>query len=261
MLGYGESSAPADVDAYRLKLISQDLAELLDGARLEQVIGVGHDWGATILSRFAIYHPERLTALAFLGTGASKPGTHFDLDGINEMNRKHNGFEMLGYISYISRDPSSHCMMEQNANSVMDLLFAADPDSWNQYLHPKDAFKSFVENGCRQTVGAWFPRNLRERHLKTFGKTGGYLGPSRYYMMLDQNLSVPDEQEHLNSQIEQPVLLVLPREPEASSQTQEQMLSAWTSNVTTARVDSGHWVHMERADEVNRALERILYNQ
>ncbi|KAH6639918.1 Alpha/Beta hydrolase protein [Truncatella angustata] len=241
MLGYGESSAPAEADAYRLKLISQDLAELLDHAQLEQVVGVGHDWGVTILSRLAIYHPRRLKALALLGIGAPKPGTTFDLDGINSMAKEATGSEMLGYVTYISRDPESHQMMEEHAESVMEIMFASDSQSWGLHLHPSGGFKSFVEGGFRQPVGTWFVEELRRRHLEAFRRPNGYRGPSCYYKMLDLNLSVSDEVEFANFIIEQP-----------------QMLSVWASDVVTLRVNSGHWIHLERGDETSQALERLL---
>lgn len=258
MLGYGESSNPREVNVYHLKLISQDLAELLDHCRIERVVGVGHDWGATILSRFALYYSQRLTAAAFLGIGAPKPGTSFDLDGINEMTKRGTGSEMLGYITYIARDPKAQIMMEQNAGSVMDLMFTADRDAWNRHFHPQDGFKTFVELGHRQKVGRWFPEDLRRSHLRCFGSKGGYLGSLRYYMMQDQNISVPDEEANANFIMQQPTLLVIPRIPAVSSQMQAETLSAWTSKLTVVHVDSGHWVHLERSQETNRAIEQLV---
>jgi soluble epoxide hydrolase / lipid-phosphate phosphatase len=258
MLGYGDSSAPSDTSAYRLSLIARDLAEILDQEQLQRVVGIGHDWGATILSRFAMYNPERLSALILLGIGASKPGTKFDLDAINEMTKKATGSEMLGYIAYISRDPGSHCAMERNAESVMSVLFAADPECWNHHLRPLDGFTMLVETGNRVAIGDWFPQELREKHLELFGKTDGHLGPSQYYKMLDQNLSVPDEEQLVDFRVVQPVLLVIPREPTASSHMQSQMLSAWASDLEVVQLDSGHWVHMEKSEETNRALEEFL---
>ncbi|ETS80852.1 hypothetical protein PFICI_08381 [Pestalotiopsis fici W106-1] len=258
MLGYGDSSAPSDASAYRLSLIARDLGELLDQEQLQRVVGVGHDWGATILSRFAMYNPERLSALAFLGIGASRPGTMFDLDAINEMTKKATGSEMLGYVAYISRNPDSHCAMERNSESVMSVLFAADPECWNRHLRPFHGFKSLVQDGGGQVMGDWFPRELRERHLSVFGRKDGYLGASQYYKMLDQNLSVPDEEHLVDFTIEQPVLLVIPREPAESSQMQSQMLFAWVSEMNVVQVDSGHWVHMEKSAETNIALEEFL---
>ncbi|KAK8086105.1 hypothetical protein PG994_001079 [Apiospora phragmitis] len=231
MLGYGGSSSPPETSEYRLQPLSQDLAELLDHVGVRQVVGVGHDWGANVLSRFAIYHPDRLRAVAFLGIGPSRPGTAFDLDAVNAMTRDATGTEMLGYVAYIARDPASQRMMERHARSVMDVLFADDPGrTWTANFHPLQGFKTFVEEGRRQKVGSRYPPELRRRHLETFGREGGYLGAAQYYKVLDQNLSVREESElddNKDTTMALPSLLIVPDEPASSRQMHVQMLQAW----------------------------------
>ncbi|KAF3066435.1 Bifunctional epoxide hydrolase 2 [Daldinia childiae] len=59
MLGYGQTSSPSELDAFSLKHMSDDLAALLDQILPdEQVILGGHDWGAGLLWRFAMYYPQ-----------------------------------------------------------------------------------------------------------------------------------------------------------------------------------------------------------
>lgn len=84
------------------------------------------------------------------------------------------------------------------------------------------------------------------------------MGSLRYYMMQDQNISVPDEEANANFIMQQPTLLVIPRIPAVSSQMQAETLSAWTSKLTVVHVDSGHWVHLERSQETNRAIEQLV---
>jgi soluble epoxide hydrolase/lipid-phosphate phosphatase len=45
LLGYGQSSKPNDINAYKLKAMGSEIIEMLDYLRLSKVIGVGHDWG------------------------------------------------------------------------------------------------------------------------------------------------------------------------------------------------------------------------
>ncbi|KAH8647108.1 putative epoxide hydrolase [Xylariales sp. PMI_506] len=286
MLGYGHSSSPIDDKAYCLRALCEDLTELIDSVanrpqhgknggagrgnkekkkeietRPAMVVGVGHDWGATILSCLAAYHPKRLLAAVFLGIGPAAPGggpaSAFDLDAINAATRAQMGREQLGYIAWVARDPEAPGVMEAHAESVMDVLFAADPTSWELHFHPLGGLKRFVEAGRRQDVGAWFPEPLRRRHLETFGRAGGHLGPSRYYRVLDQNLSAAEGQWELAAdfQLAVPALLVVPRKV---ADMHKQILSTWVPRFTTITVDSGHWVHMERSDETNRAIDDLL---
>jgi soluble epoxide hydrolase/lipid-phosphate phosphatase len=259
MLGYGASSSPPDTADYRLKCLCDDVAQLLNHRQLSKVVGIGHDWGATILSRFAVYYPERLEAAAFLGVGPACPGAPFDLDAINEATRKATGTEMLGYIFYISRDGAAPPMMEKNAPSVMDVLFTADPSTWTTHFHSLQGFKTFVEQGRRQRIGDWYPAELRARHLEVFSRRDGHLGPSQYYKMLDQNLSRRDEEGLGEFKMGVfPKLLVIPEQPAAATEMQIGMLNSWAPGLVVVTVDSGHWVHLERSEETNRAIETMV---
>lgn len=44
LLGYGGTEKPLELEAYRLKTMSDDIASILDHHEIEQVIAVGHDW-------------------------------------------------------------------------------------------------------------------------------------------------------------------------------------------------------------------------
>ncbi len=59
MRGYGGSSAPDQVAAYTVREIATDMAELHDALGGAPAIWVGHDWGAPIAWTMASHHPER----------------------------------------------------------------------------------------------------------------------------------------------------------------------------------------------------------
>lgn len=258
LLGYGETSKPADVDNYRLKPMSDEVVELLDSLGHRQVIGVGHDFGSTLLSRAAAYHPSRWTALVFLAVGPPKLGTPFDVDMINRITKEAMGFEMLGYIPWLGGDPSAQDLLERHAEAAMNLMFAADASIWDQWFHPLGKMKTFVAEDQRAPVGEWYPEELRRKHLETFGTANGYKGVVRWYRMWLENLFAPDEVGFDNFKIEQPALFVVPKEPAGSASQQQQMLADWNSNMETVAVDSGHWVHLERAAETNEAIEKFV---
>ena len=49
LLGYGGTSAPEDVEDYKLLNIAGDVVDILNHEKVDKVIGVGHDWYASIL--------------------------------------------------------------------------------------------------------------------------------------------------------------------------------------------------------------------
>lgn len=44
LLGYGQTSKPLAIQAYRAKYMAEDIAEILKYENIETVIGVAHDW-------------------------------------------------------------------------------------------------------------------------------------------------------------------------------------------------------------------------
>lgn len=84
LLGYGGSSRPLEVQAYRLEAILGDVLALLDGLGVEQARVVGHDWGATLGWLLAAFHPQRVESLVALSVG--HPNAFLD-GGIRQLRR------------------------------------------------------------------------------------------------------------------------------------------------------------------------------
>jgi soluble epoxide hydrolase/lipid-phosphate phosphatase len=84
MLGYGQTDKPTAIADYTLKKLADDLAALLNSVGISKVvrippprspasdshllyhnqIAIGHDWGSAIVSRFTLWHPDRVIAVA-----------------------------------------------------------------------------------------------------------------------------------------------------------------------------------------------------
>ncbi|KAL3484006.1 alpha/beta-hydrolase [Aspergillus germanicus] len=58
LLGYGKTSAPADITAYTLKRMSAHLAQIIRAETDLPIILGGHDWGSYLAWRLALYSPE-----------------------------------------------------------------------------------------------------------------------------------------------------------------------------------------------------------
>ncbi|KAM5343249.1 hypothetical protein ACJ41O_014215 [Fusarium nematophilum] len=253
LLGYGVSSKPSDVNSYRLKFMSDDLVELLDHLDLQKVVGIGHDFGATLLSRAAAYHPDRFMALVFLSVGPPRLGTPFDVGLINRMTKEALGFEMLGYIPWIA-DLSSHPVLEDHAEAAMSLMFCRDRQAWDEWFHPLGKMKQFVTEDRRLPIGEWYTEELQREHLREFGVRDGYKGASRWYRMWTDNLFAEDEVGLESAQLLQPSLFIA----QGDSTLQQQMLSSWTPNLQTTILNTGHWPHLEDPAATNTAIQDFL---
>ena len=67
--GYGRSDKPAEVEAYRMRLLAMDVVGILDTVGAERAHLVGHDWGAALAWVAASIAPDRVDHLAVLSVG------------------------------------------------------------------------------------------------------------------------------------------------------------------------------------------------
>ncbi|KAM7277284.1 hypothetical protein ACFE04_019150 [Oxalis oulophora] len=61
--GYGDTDAPQSANEYTVFHIIADVIGLLDSLGIDQVLLVGHDWGANIAWYFCLLRPDRVKAL------------------------------------------------------------------------------------------------------------------------------------------------------------------------------------------------------
>lgn len=66
--GYGQSDAPAAVEAYDIQHLSAHLTGLLDALGLERAVFMGHDWGGLLAWQMALLHPQRMAGVVGVNT-------------------------------------------------------------------------------------------------------------------------------------------------------------------------------------------------
>jgi pimeloyl-ACP methyl ester carboxylesterase len=64
--GYGGTTRPIGIDAYRIESLMDDVTGLLDAAQVPRAILVGHDWGGIIAWYYAMRHAARVEALVIV---------------------------------------------------------------------------------------------------------------------------------------------------------------------------------------------------
>ncbi|MDX6363419.1 MAG: hypothetical protein QOC85_2429, partial [Streptomyces sp.] len=65
--GYGRSSKPREVEAYRMLELVDDHTAVVRALGESSAVIVGHDWGATIAAQCALLQPDVFTAVGQLG--------------------------------------------------------------------------------------------------------------------------------------------------------------------------------------------------
>ncbi len=66
--GFNESSKPAEVDAYHIKHIAEDIRLLIEHLGFERATIVCHDWGGAVGWHLGIFHPQLVERLIVLNS-------------------------------------------------------------------------------------------------------------------------------------------------------------------------------------------------
>ena len=117
-LGYGGTSCPAEVEHYRMKAIAQDIIDILDHENIEQVHGIGHDFGCYLLGRLGVYFPERFVTFSFLGLSYRPPGAFFDVDAVNRMTADRFGYSLFGYMKWFNEAPDVGKLLDKHVRNL-----------------------------------------------------------------------------------------------------------------------------------------------
>ncbi|KAI0452240.1 alpha/beta-hydrolase [Xylaria acuta] len=256
-LGYGDSSKPTAIEEYNLKDMADHMAQILDAEELPDVIGVGHDWGSSVLSRCAVYHPRRYSKLVFTSVGYAAPGLFFDVDEINVSGLKDYGYTPFGYW-YFFNSYDSAGIISRNPESFFHLMYQPDSSRWATDLGPIAAARAWLAANKTAELPSWLSTEDEAAFLRTYSQPDTVVGSLNYYKALMRGVQAAGEASLTDEdrKLKVPVLGISCADdpvtrPEAVAQVTEPWAAAGYEERT---VQAGHWLMLEKPDEVSRIL-------
>ena len=111
--GYGRSSAPAAIDAYRMVCHVADNVELVAALGARQAVVVGHDWGAPIAWMSALLRPDVFRAVAGLSVPYAPPGDAPPSERFRALAAAAGGDEEF-YIEYFQEPGRAEAEIERD---------------------------------------------------------------------------------------------------------------------------------------------------
>ncbi|MFT4865768.1 MAG: pimeloyl-ACP methyl ester carboxylesterase [Ilumatobacter sp.] len=259
--GYGSSSAPRDVAAYRSDRLSADLIALLDDVDAEQATFVGHDWGALVVWDLARYHPDRVSGLI----NVSVPYTPWPLQP-TELFRATYG-DRFFYMLYFQLPNLAENELDADvARSLRTVIWGGSGETASPPT-PTDQLPPMAGAGLLDTWGgatgvpdglpAWLPADDFNEFVDQF-TTSGFFGPISWYRNLDADWTLTKD-------------LPAPPMPTAFIGGSKDMVIAhrmeYVESMTAMLPDyrghiiiagAGHWTQQEKPDEFNAALIQQL---
>ncbi|KAJ7592486.1 Alpha/Beta hydrolase protein [Mycena floridula] len=262
MLGYGGTFKPTNVEAYKSTLICKDLVEILDSEKISKCIVIGHDWGSKFVSRLANYYPERFIAFAFLAVGNMPPSPQlvkFE-DFLAEVHlgvtKAIAGYELFGYWEFLSQKGADTIVLG-HMDSFMSLLFG-DSELKKDNFAQTGGLEAWLKADKIADIQDYVSADEVKHHREILQK-GGMAGPLCYYGIMtskdnidfNDNLAIPKQ----NIMVTKPVFFgAALRDVVALASVQKMILAKTCTNTTVCDYDAGHWVMVEKKDEVNRDL-------
>lgn len=258
--GYGGSSRPTPIEAYRMVELSGDVIAVAEALSPDEpVVLVGHDWGAPIVYHASRLAPDRVRALAGMSVPyvPASPGDpmelwnalyegrffymkYFQEPGVAEAAFEADLAAALRKVYYASSADGPGALGgadHPDGTAMLDIL--VDPDPAPAWMGA-DRFAPVLEaNGGRSTHG-WFNRYRAQRFD---GDELAALGPV---------------------EISRPACFIGGAEDVVRRFVPGvDVFAVADANLADCRgvtiVDgAGHWVHQERPAEVNSALETFL---
>src|SRR4051794_38289656 len=259
MRGYGGSGKPQAGEAYTMRNMCADIDGLIAALGAEQAVLIGHDWGAAITYGTALFHPQRVRALAGLG------GPHLGrgpMPLVELLRKVYQG--RFFYQLYFQEPGVAEAELDADPlTSLRKIYYAASGEGRKA--------KAKVDNPSgpgwldRLVDPDPFPRWLTETDLDYCAaqfRHSGFRGPLNRYRNSERDFAQLGEVE--GKRITQPAAF-LAGSLDANLRMLPgvdviELMRAQFDELRTVKLfeDAGHWLQQERPAEVNAALLEFL---
>ncbi|KAF3024379.1 hypothetical protein E8E14_014351 [Neopestalotiopsis sp. 37M] len=276
MPGYGQSTTGGSVENYSLECVNQKMLSLLAHCGYESAVWIGHDWGAVAVWSFAAHFPEKTLAVACL----ARPYHTLEL-GLDEV-KKHINRNVYPEATFPNGQYDYQVYFEDSFEESVE-WFEKDISGVIKAIYTKGKREEVGVPGMTASVtaaGGWFggssapPSFLRtipiealcvdeeilEEICEAMRKTG-FRGPNSWYLNHARNRQYTLHKRKGNGRLDMPVLFIGANWDPISDITVSTISDAQKSlcpNLMEVCFDAGHWVALERPEEVNQAIAEWL---
>ena len=247
--GYGSTSAPPNVEDYRIEMLIDDVHGLLDGLKLDRAIFIGHDWGAILLWHMAILAPERIEKLIILNI------PHFrrpPIDPITMMRERYgDGF----YIVNFQDSDEADRVFAENPAHFFDVVMRHQQISRQRFdsLPPERKVMSFIRSLKQERhFGEPLLRAEERDYYAAAFTRSGFTGPINWYRNWTHNWQIT---AGVDPTVRIPTLFIGAVDDVIVAPEQIEAMKPLVTDLTIEMLeDCGHWSQQEKPAEVNRLI-------
>ncbi len=262
MRGYGQTTAPTNVEDYDVHHLTDDLAALVDDLGVEKAAFVGHDWGAWAMWFMCMLHADRVHSLVNLSVPfmprAESPPVQF---------MKQIFGDNFFYIVYFQDvGPPEQELEKDVRTTVLRFAWSVSGAAAADFGERNFAVQKYGGGGFLDQMSdppdgiasmPWFTDEDLEYFVGEFSRTG-YFGPVSWYRNIDRNWELTPELAGQAPQ--QPVLFIAGTNDVVIRMSPPDGMKDTVPNLRGIEMieGAGHWVHMEKPEKVNAPLLKFL---
>ncbi|KZT63800.1 alpha/beta-hydrolase [Daedalea quercina L-15889] len=257
--GFGASGHPDDVKASgNWADIVGDLVCVLEHARVDSAVCMGHDWGSQLCFQAARQRPDKFTAVI----GAAVPYLPFNAPSFNPTSALVPYFPRLAYQVFLGETPdlARHELDTDIRRTLRATLRTTVDPPPKSFLTDTRSFLNAWESVNEISPIPFFTKEEEDYWVEQYS-IQGFKNTLQFYTPENQKGSW----EFINSQgnytIHQPVLSILPdSDPVADWGNVYKLLGSadFLPNSAVQMMPGGHWLHLEHPATFNHFVKRWL---
>ncbi len=223
--GTGRSPRPREVRAYRLRLLVEDVAQLIRTEANGRAVLVGHDWGGVLAWLLAGVYPELVERLVII-----------------------NAPHPIAYAREVRRPDQA---LRSWYAGVFQLPWL--PEKLLQ-LGDYRILRRTLTRGPRRRDA--FDDQEIDRYVEALSRPGALTAALNYYRAA---VRYPDRELVRGTRhIGMPTLIIWGRRDRYLSPRLLRGLRQWVPDLRMVRIDATHWIHHELPDRVNELILEFL---
>ncbi|MEO6103081.1 MAG: alpha/beta hydrolase [Pseudoxanthomonas sp.] len=158
--GYGESSAPAEVNAYRISLLAADIDALAQHLQVPVAGLVAHDWGGAVAWALAAQAPAWLQRLVIINS--PHPATF-----LRELQRNPAQQQASAYMNFLCRPDAEELLAAKDFERMwpfftrMGAIDGNQPGAGWLTEQTRDDYRKYWERGLRGALNYYRASPLR----------------------------------------------------------------------------------------------------
>jgi len=237
MRGYNLSAKPADIEAYHVKHLIEDLRALARHLGHQKFILVAHDWGGAVAWSAAMRHPDWVEKLIII-------------------NSPHPAVFARELLNNPAQQAASQYMLLFRSSKAEPIL------SENNYARLLDMVTQF---GSKWEMTA----EVRRKYIEAWSRPGALTGGLNYYRASPlYPPTSPEDEARIKSildlppemlAVKVPTLVIWGEQDHALLTGNLDGLQAYIEDLTVKRIpDGSHWVSHEQPEQVNALIRDFL---